>query len=926
MKSRLFGIIISAGLALQTQAATINWSAGVDNGFSLENGSSAPVGSLVRVGWFRDSGTGIQLTDAEIQTHAANPAVLDTHFVEVANTTIGSGFTPAIAAHFSANSAANTGNGGLAVAGRQMYLWVLNGTLGTATQQAILYWDATDLATNPDSSPQPPGVRWVFPGEEPVPGVTTIDLTDLTSGTSTLAAGAKVLVGAFPVGTSAETGAPNFGMETIDAPLAIVTAAALPGGVVNAAYSTTLVATGGRSPLEWDVTGGTLPTGVSLATNGTLSGTPTSAGAFSFTATVTDDIGEDESRLFTLVVASTAVSITTANTLPGGFAGANYTQALTGSGGTAPYSFALTGGTLPGTVSLASGGALSGMLGATGTFNFDIEMTDSGGLSVSKSFSIVVSPSPAITSPAILPQGVVGSAYSFTFGVLGGGTYTWTFSGGALPANLTLATNGQLTGSPTTAGTSNFTVSAQGPTGNISTKSFTLVVNASLVSPTMDDPAFPVTAVSALFNHTITASPSPSGYSASGLPAGLKLNATTGAITGRPTASGLFMVKLKAKNGRGFGPELIAPLVVQALPTGAVGVFVGMVDRNGTVNSGLGGRLDLTTTITGSYTLKLTQGATTTSVKGVLNVVPGSEPTLTSTVGGAVVDLTFDSDESSVDGDATVGMDSAIITGWRNVWNKVSNPASALVGYYSFGMDLTTDIGTATVPQGTGFASFTVAADGKLTVKGKAADGSAVTTAGFVGKDGSVLVYQQLYSKLGSLLGVLTMTADPDGNFTENEISGQLVWSKPATTGKLYPAQFGPLVLDAEGKYLARAATGSIVLGLPSTSTTAELDFSEGGLALAALNPDVPAFTYTSKFLAVIPPAHPTKTTLKIASATGVVSGNFTLQDGAVKRVVPFSGITIRNSDGSTRAGGYFLAPQLGLPASTLSGKVHISQ
>ncbi|NHQ94385.1 putative Ig domain-containing protein, partial [Janthinobacterium lividum] len=53
------------------------------------------------------------------------------------------------------------------------------------------------------------------------------------------------------------------------------------------AYSETITASGGASPYGY-VSSGSLPVGLSLAPNGTLSGTPTAAGAYSFTITATD--------------------------------------------------------------------------------------------------------------------------------------------------------------------------------------------------------------------------------------------------------------------------------------------------------------------------------------------------------------------------------------------------------------------------------------------------------------------------------------------------------------------------------------------------------------------------------------------------------------------------------------------------------------
>lgn len=67
-----------------------------------------------------------------------------------------------------------------------------------------------------------------------------------------------------------------------------VTSDVLPGGTVGSPYSATLEATGGMSPYSWTVITGTLPAGLTLASNGVINGTPTAQGTADFTVQVTD--------------------------------------------------------------------------------------------------------------------------------------------------------------------------------------------------------------------------------------------------------------------------------------------------------------------------------------------------------------------------------------------------------------------------------------------------------------------------------------------------------------------------------------------------------------------------------------------------------------------------------------------------------------
>ena len=268
-------------------------------------------------------------------------------------------------------------------------------------------------------------------------------------------------------GTPTTTGTFNFAVEasndgepalsasnslsiTVVQPVAITTLA-LPNGVTNAVYSMTLTAAGGSLPYTWSKTSGSLPPGLELS-GGVISGTPTTTGTFNFVVQVSDGgtpvLSASNSLSVTIV---RPVAITTL-ALPNGVTNEVYSAKLTAAGGTLPYAWSLTDGSLPPGLTLADG-AISGTPTTTGTFNFAVEASDSGepALECEQLPNIAVVQPVAITTLA-LPNGVTNAVYSATLTAAGGTSpYAWSLTDGSLPPGLTLA-DGAISGTPTTTG------------------------------------------------------------------------------------------------------------------------------------------------------------------------------------------------------------------------------------------------------------------------------------------------------------------------------------------------------------------------------------------------------------------------------------------------------------------------------------------
>ncbi|HSZ62831.1 MAG TPA: putative Ig domain-containing protein [Terriglobales bacterium] len=342
-------------------------------------------------------------------------------------------------------------------------------------------------------------------------------------------------------------------------PALSVTTNSLPAGVIGTSYSQTLAAAGGITPYTWAITTGSLPTGLSLNTStGAISGKPsgTFTGTVSFTVTVTDNESptkQTASANLSIVISAPPLSVTTTSLAAGTIGNAYTNQTLQATGGITPYTWAITTGSLPSGLSLnAATGVISGTPTGTfvGTDSFTVTVTDSetptGGMaSANLSIAISVAPLSVTTTSSSLPVGVVSSVYAgATLQATGGITpYSWTVTTGSLPAGLTLnASTGAISGTPTASGTANFTVTvtdAETPTAKTATANLSIVVNPALSVTTTTLPAgvigttYPGATLAAAGGIT----PYTWAITTGSLPAGLSLNASTGAISGKPSGT-----------------------------------------------------------------------------------------------------------------------------------------------------------------------------------------------------------------------------------------------------------------------------------------------------------------------------------------------------------------------------------------------------
>ena len=305
-------------------------------------------------------------------------------------------------------------NGGPALGANEVRIFTIAGTCGIPANALGLVVNLTVV------NPAAQGYAQLFAGDAPVPPTTVLGF----KARNTRAGFAFVALASDGSGTVAlangSAGSADYILDVegyfvlaCTSPI-VVTNPATAAGAVSSPFSQAFTSSGGVGAKTY-ATASPLPPGLTLAANGTLSGTPTQPGTFPITVTATDQNGcTGTGSTYTLVIACQTITVTNP-AVTTGTANAPFSQTFTQTGGVGTATFS-TVSALPIGMTLAASGVLSGTPTQAGGFDIVVTATDANGCTgAGATYHLVINcQTITVTNPATA-SGTVNAAFSQTF-------------------------------------------------------------------------------------------------------------------------------------------------------------------------------------------------------------------------------------------------------------------------------------------------------------------------------------------------------------------------------------------------------------------------------------------------------------------------------------------------------------------------------
>jgi large repetitive protein len=369
--------------------------------------------------------------------------------------------------------------------------------------------------------------------------------------------------------------------------------ATLSNGAATFGGTVTFTVFGPQAVAPTSCTGGVAAGTASVSSNGTVTSntgfTPTVAGTYWWMASYggnTYNTASNSGCAATSTVVHLAVGPTTLPAITVYQTG--YSQTMVATGGTSPYTYALTSGAFPAGLSISSAGIISGTVtaaGQNGTYSVTFTATDHAGLTGVITDSLTVNP-PVIGLAVLTPANPTGDAtWAAVAGATGGvGPYSYALTSGALPSGLTLNTaTGGFSGTESGPGTFTFGITATDVHGYVGLQAYTVTVISPLITVSPVSP-LPVGIESLNYTDTFSSAGGIGPYSyavtSGSLPSGLSLS-STGVLSGSASATGIASFTVTSTDVHTFtGSTSYSLTIVPILSASRIG-------HSGTVSCGI---------------------------------------------------------------------------------------------------------------------------------------------------------------------------------------------------------------------------------------------------------------------------------------------------------------------------------------------------